>query len=209
MSGRLGPLPRRSTHGQVGLESRHRERGPLDRAYGLACIEEVPEVGDVHALILSRCGTPWRSLTLDPICDCPTTLLGTRGARMRGFVACVPRVQGCKRTGNRGQRTFNRGLQWKSLDIVANFPSSGVKSSNLPAIKLQTSPSRCQVPCTASSLDPSSSRRCVSRRERQTMTCTTPVSSSRLTKIVPPAVSGCCRNVTMPQYDTRAPSRAP
>jgi len=61
-------------------------------------------------------------------------------------------------------------LQWKSLDVVANRPSSGDRSSSRAAIRLRTSPSRCQVPYTASSRERSNSLRWRSRTLFQTIT---------------------------------------
>ena len=94
----------------------------------------------------------------------------------------------------------------KSRLAVAKPPSKGVRSTSLRAIRFITSPSRCQRPYTASSRDCNSAARCVSRTAFQQITCTTPVSSSRVMKVVPLAVGGCCRSVTMPQWRTMRPS---
>ena len=60
----------------------------------------------------------------------------------------------------------------------------------------------------AEQAEPSNSRRCRSAKRFQTMTLVQPVSSSRVTKIVPLAVCGRCRPVTMPMARAGAPARS-
>ena len=91
------------------------------------------------------------------------------------------------------------GAQQKSRLLVGNRPSSADMSTSRLATRWHTMPSRCQTPYTPSSGALSTSRRCCSTSDGQTITFTLPVSSSSVKNSTPFAVPGRWRTVTMPQ----------
>ena len=95
--------------------------------------------------------------------------------------------------------------QQKSRLLVRKRPSRCDMSTSRLATRLRTMPSCCHTPYTPSKGALSTSLRCSSTSDGQTITLTVPVSSSSVKNSTPLAVPGRWRTVTMPQARATCP----